>query len=73
MEALQGQWLYERFGEPGLPYVFCRAYLDWSLAEMGAFVEGLTRGEEAIQVAETVDQPFTLSHAYLGIGFCLPA
>jgi tetratricopeptide (TPR) repeat protein len=69
VEALQGQWLYERFGEPGLPYVFCRAYLDWSLAEMGAFVEGLTRGEEAIQVAETVDQPFTLSHAYLGIGF----
>jgi tetratricopeptide (TPR) repeat protein len=69
VEALQGQWRYERFGEPGLPYVFCRAYLDWSLAEMGAFVEGLARGEEAIQVAETVEQPFTLSHAYVGIGF----
>ena len=68
VEALQGQWRHERFGEPGLPSVFCRAYLDWGLAELGAFVEGLVRGEEAIQIAETVDQPFTLSHAYLGVG-----
>jgi class 3 adenylate cyclase/tetratricopeptide (TPR) repeat protein len=68
VEALQGQWRHERFGEPGLPSVFCRAYLDWGLAELGAFVEGLERGEEAIQLAETVDQPFTLSHAYLGVG-----
>jgi tetratricopeptide (TPR) repeat protein len=36
---------------------------------MGAFAEGRTSGEEAIQVAETVEQPFTLSHAYLGLGF----
>ena len=68
VEALQGPWRHERFGEPGLPFVFCRAYLNWGLAELGAFVEGLTRGEEAIQIAETVDQPFTLSHAYLGVG-----
>jgi tetratricopeptide (TPR) repeat protein len=68
VEALQGQWRHERFGEPGLPFVFCRAYLDWGLAELGAFVEGLARGEEAIPIAETVDQPFTLSHAYLGVG-----
>jgi tetratricopeptide (TPR) repeat protein len=68
VEALQGQWGHERFGEPGLPSVFCRAYLDWGLAELGAFVEGLVRGEEAIQIAETVDQPFSLSHAYLGVG-----
>jgi tetratricopeptide (TPR) repeat protein len=35
---------------------------------MGAFVEGLERGEEAIRLAEAIDQPFTLSHAYLGVG-----
>jgi tetratricopeptide (TPR) repeat protein len=74
VEALQGQWrqaprsLLERFGEPGLPSVFCRAYLAWGLAELGAFVEGLARGEEAIQIAETVDQPFTLGHACFGVG-----
>jgi tetratricopeptide (TPR) repeat protein len=68
VEALEGHWRHERFGEPGLPSVFCRAYLDWGLAELGAFVEGLARGEEAIQIAETVNQPFTLSHAYLGVG-----
>ncbi len=40
VEALQDKWRLERFGEPGLPSVFCRAYLDWGLAELGAFVEG---------------------------------
>jgi tetratricopeptide (TPR) repeat protein len=69
VEALTGAWLHERFGEPGLPAVFSRAYLDWGLAELGEFAEGMVRGEEAVQIAETtVDQPFTLSHAYLGVG-----
>ena len=53
----------------GRPAVFSRAFLDWSLAELGAFAEGMVRGDEAVQIAEaTVDQPFTLSHAYLGVG-----
>jgi len=69
VETLTGEWLHERFGEPGLPAVFSRAFLDWSLAELGEFAEGILRGEEAVQIAETtVDQPFTLSHAYLGVG-----
>jgi tetratricopeptide (TPR) repeat protein len=69
VETLTGEWLHERFGEPGLPAVFSRAFLDWGLAELGEFAEGIVRGEEAVQIAErTVDQPFTLSHAYLGVG-----
>ena len=69
VETLTGEWLRERFGEPGLPAVFSRAFLDWGLAEFGEFAEGMVHGEEAVQIAETtVDQPFTLSHAYLGIG-----
>jgi tetratricopeptide (TPR) repeat protein len=69
VETLTGEWLHERFGEAGLPAVFSRAFLDWSLAELGEFAEGIVRGEEAVQIAETtVDQPFTLSHAYLGVG-----
>lgn len=71
VQALTGKWLYERFGEPGLPAVFNRAYLVWALAELGAFAEGRVRAEEAIHIVETVDQPFTLSHAFWGSGFLL--
>jgi DNA-binding winged helix-turn-helix (wHTH) protein/tetratricopeptide (TPR) repeat protein len=61
-EALVGTWLDERFGEAGPLSVSARAFLAWGLAELGDFAEGSARG------AEAVDQPFTLSHAYLGIG-----
>src|SRR6266508_1468658 len=39
------------------------------VAALGEFAEGIVRGEEAVQIAETtVDQPFTLSQAYFGVG-----
>src|SRR5262249_33564319 len=60
VETLTGEWLHERFGASGLPSVNSRTYLDWSLAELGEFAEGIVRGDEAVQIAEaTVDQPFT--------------
>ena len=69
VETLTGEWLHERLGGPGLISVFSRTYLHWSLAELGEFTEGIVRGEEAVQIAETTtDQPFTLSHAYVGVG-----
>lgn len=70
VEALEGELARERFGEPGLPYVFNRAYLAWCLAECGEFAEGIARGEEAVAMAEAeaVDQPFTTTHAYFGVG-----
>jgi tetratricopeptide (TPR) repeat protein len=68
-ESLTGAWLHECFGTSGPPSVISRAYLNWSLAELGEFPEGLVRGDEAVQIAETtVDQPYTLSHAYLSAG-----
>src|SRR5262249_36508207 len=51
LEPLTGEWLHERFGTVGLPAVFARACLDWSLAELGEFAEGIIRGEEAVQIA----------------------
>jgi tetratricopeptide (TPR) repeat protein len=36
---------------------------------LGAFPEGITYGEEAVRIAEVVDHPSTLIHAYLGVGF----
>jgi predicted ATPase len=61
-------WHLERFGESGLPAVFARVYLILSLVELGEFTEGRERGTEAMQIAETVEQPFTLGHACWGIG-----
>jgi tetratricopeptide (TPR) repeat protein len=49
--------------------VLCRHWLVRSLAELGDFIEGNTQGAEAVRLAETVERPFTLSNAYLGIGF----
>jgi tetratricopeptide (TPR) repeat protein len=69
IETLVGEWLHERFGEAGLPSVFSRAWLVWGLAEFGEFTEGSTRGAEAVSIAEAVEQPFTLSHAYFGVGY----
>jgi predicted ATPase len=69
VETLTGEWLHERFGASSLPSVISRAHLDLSLAELGEFAEGIVRGEEAVQIAETtVDQPYTLSYAYFGVG-----
>jgi class 3 adenylate cyclase/tetratricopeptide (TPR) repeat protein len=69
VEALVGEWLYARFGEAGLPSVSSRVYLVRSLAELGEFPEGSARGAEAVRIAETIEQPFSLCDAYLGLGF----
>ncbi len=66
--SLEGDLIRERFGMTGLPSVLSRVYLSWSLAELGAFAEGFTRGEEGVRVAEAADQPFSLIWAYVGIG-----
>ena len=45
-----------------------RAWLARCLAELGAFPEGIAHGEEAVRIAEAVDHPPSLIHAYLGVG-----
>ena len=65
VESLTGELLYARFGQG---FLVSRAWLVWCLAEVGEFDEGLTRGEEGIQVAEAVDQPFSLIAAYYSVG-----
>jgi tetratricopeptide (TPR) repeat protein len=58
----------ERFGEPGPPAQFARAFLGWSLAELGRFDEAVAEGEESLRLAQAIDQPFTLMHGYFGAG-----
>jgi tetratricopeptide (TPR) repeat protein len=52
----------------GLPSVLSRAYLSWSLAELGAFAEAIGRAEEGVGIAEAADHPFSRIWAYGGIG-----
>ena len=68
VEALGEALLWERFGMPAPPAVFSRMWLVMSLAEVGAFAEGSTYGDEAIQIAETVAQPWSRIGAYCGVG-----
>ena len=69
VESLAGDLLRERFGLAGLPAVLSRAWLVRCLAELGAFPEGIAHAEEAVRIAEAVDHPNSLIHAYLGVGF----
>lgn len=55
-------------GMPGFPAVLSRAWLAWGLAELGAFTEGQTYCEEAMQVAEAVQHPFSLAVACCSAG-----
>jgi predicted ATPase len=70
--VLIGERSGERFGQTGLASVQCRAYLVWSLVELGEFSAGIRRAEEAVQIAEAATHSFSLSFAYRSIGInCL--
>jgi class 3 adenylate cyclase/tetratricopeptide (TPR) repeat protein len=56
---LQGELIHERFGMTGYPSVLARGLLVWCLCEVGEFAEGRTCAEEAIAIAEALDQPFS--------------
>jgi tetratricopeptide (TPR) repeat protein len=74
--ALAGAALRERVGPPSpvtvvLPTTF-RAFLLGSLAEVGKFTEGETRGEEGVRIAQAAENLTSLIIAYWGVGrLCL--
>jgi tetratricopeptide (TPR) repeat protein len=60
-----------RSGRPsggGFMSVLCRNVLASSLAEQGAFAEGLAHGEEGIRLAETSTHPGSLARIYCHLG-----
>jgi predicted ATPase/class 3 adenylate cyclase len=69
VDSLAGDLVREFFGLATLPAVISRAWLVRCLAELGTFPEGIAHGEEAIRIAEAVDHPNSLLHAYHGVGF----
>ncbi len=60
IDALAGDFLRERFGLTGLPSVLSFAYLARCAAELGEFAEGIGYASEAIKIAESVGQPYSL-------------
>jgi tetratricopeptide (TPR) repeat protein len=70
--SLGGAQRHERFGLPFLPAVTSRASLAMCHAELGTFAEGLTLGDEGLQIAKAVDHSASLALASWGIGLlCL--
>ena len=65
LASLEPDQLYEHFGWVSLPPIQCRAYLVLSLAEVGAFAEGITYGDEAIRIAEAIDRPYDRLAVYI--------
>ena len=65
---LTGERRYERFGRLALPAVSSRGHAAWCLAELGSFAEGIGVGEDAVRLAETADQPYSITLALMAVG-----
>jgi tetratricopeptide (TPR) repeat protein len=65
---LTGPLVRERFGGAGYPATMTRAWLAWSLAELGEFAEAMASAQQAVQIAEQLNHPYSLTHACLELG-----
>jgi len=66
--SLTGDQLLRRFGLTTLPSVLFRDCLLRCLAELGEFAEGRPRGDEAVQIAESVEHSIDIVSASFGTG-----
>jgi len=68
MQSLKGKLSLERFGQHAFPAVNARSHLVWTLAELGAFQEGITEGREGIRLGEQIDHVYSLVVMCWGLG-----
>jgi predicted ATPase/class 3 adenylate cyclase len=68
VEILQGESMHQTLGLTGLPSVLSRGYMAWSLAELGEFDEAIPSADDAVAIAESVNQPYSMAAAYLTNG-----
>jgi tetratricopeptide (TPR) repeat protein len=69
IRTLDGELARERMGMAGIPVVFSRGHLCWSLAELGCFPEAIANWQAAMRLAEEVRHPFSLAFAQYCGGF----
>lgn len=67
-KELRGDLARERFGMFVLPSAFARSFIAWALAETGEFAAAYAIGEEALQISEDNNHPFSIGYAHLGLG-----
>ncbi len=69
MEALSsGDLVRERFEMASLPAVSGRVYLSASLVSLGDFTAAARAAEEALAIAVAADHPYSVAHAWNGLG-----
>ena len=69
--AVEGDLARERWGMAGLVSVAARIWLAASLADTGDFADALARAREGIALGEGPEHPWSLSGAYMTVGFVL--
>jgi len=69
MQLLHDQQTLERFGLVVSPAVWAHAKLARALAQRGIFNEGEAHGQDSIRIAETLDHPFSVVVACLGLAY----
>jgi class 3 adenylate cyclase/tetratricopeptide (TPR) repeat protein len=69
--TLKGDLLTERFGHPSSVAAFSRGWLSLCQAERGAFTEGLAVAEDALRIAETINDPIAHIMACYGVSVVL--
>jgi tetratricopeptide (TPR) repeat protein len=68
LALLTGERRSAYLGQPALPAVVMCGYVAGCLAELGRFAEGRSMGEDAVRLAEAVEQPYSLLFAYVWPG-----
>jgi tetratricopeptide (TPR) repeat protein len=66
--SLEGKLLGEPFGGGVTTSLHSRTWLVASLAELGAFTEGVAHGEEQLRIAKSIDQPDKVVQASFSTG-----
>jgi DNA-binding NtrC family response regulator/tetratricopeptide (TPR) repeat protein len=68
VDLTRGRAESERLGFVGLVSVLMNTWLSFSLTELGRFAESQARAEEALRIATTADQPFSLIAGHFALG-----
>jgi tetratricopeptide (TPR) repeat protein len=68
VDELEGDRLRQHFGMAGYPSVFYRFLLGYCHAELGEFIDGVALGEQALRIAEEIDQPYARAMGCLWLG-----
>jgi class 3 adenylate cyclase/tetratricopeptide (TPR) repeat protein len=67
LQLLEGDRVRERCGLAGFPAVMSRVFWTFALAERGEFDKGMLQAQEAVQLAEALDHPYSLICALRGL------